>query len=160
VIPDGEFVERLDIDRKLKAALQDRASETILVYGARGSGKSSQICDTLKGKWGVISFEVKKTGHNDVQDELIESMSTKIGFPFEIFTIKPNAYFLADLFAACSVRPIIIVSMDFKASAEALRGVLSCAKAFLTIVSKRTRVVKRDLLWISPVLAQSRPLVG
>jgi hypothetical protein len=84
VIPDGEFVERLDIDRKLKAALQDRTSETILVYGARGSGKSSQICDTLKGKWGVISFEVKKTGHNDVQDELIESMSTKIGFPFEI----------------------------------------------------------------------------
>jgi hypothetical protein len=41
---------------------------------------------------------------------------------------RPDAYFLADLFATCSVRPIIIVSMEFMASAEALREVLAICK--------------------------------
>ena len=129
LIPDGEFVERLEIDRALKAALRDKVSHTVLVYGARGSGKSSQICDTLKGEWGVISIELKKDGHNDVQDEMIESMSTEIGFPYGLFAVKPNEKFLGDLFAACSARPIIIFSMEFAASAEALSGVLIMCKS-------------------------------
>jgi hypothetical protein len=127
--PDGNFVKRLELDQNLKVALKTIDSRTVLVYGATGSGKSSQIRETLKGRRGVIYVEINQRGHNEAQKELVELVSFAIGFPFGLFKVKPNDMFLANVFAACSVRPIIIISMESVTSGDALNGVLVMCKS-------------------------------
>ena len=128
-ISDGEFVERPDLDREFTHALQAIESKTVLVYGIRGNGKTSLIFHALRKKRGVISVDLKKNGHDDVQTEIVEQVASAIGFPFGLFLFKPDENFLADVFAACPVRPIVVMSMEAMASGAALHGVLVLCKS-------------------------------
>jgi hypothetical protein len=128
-ISDGEFVERSDLDRELTHALQAMESKTVLVYGIKGNGKTSLIFHALRKKRGVISIDLKKNGHDDVQTEIVEQVASAIGFPFGLFLFKPDENCLADVFAACPVRPVVVMCMEAMASGVALHGVLVLCKS-------------------------------
>ena len=125
---DGEFVERRDLDRQLKYALQLKESKTVLVYGTRGNGKTSLIFHALRKQRGVISIYLKKKDHDEVQTEIIDQVARSIGFPFGLFMSQPDEKFVGDVFAACPVRPIVVMSMEAKATGAAMDGVLVLCK--------------------------------
>jgi hypothetical protein len=55
-ILDGEYVERERLTDVFNAALKSAQHEMVMLYGQRGTGKSSVIRSCLKNRRGVISI--------------------------------------------------------------------------------------------------------
>ena len=123
-VSDGEFVKRPAIERKLSAALKTSPPETVLLYGPRGSGKTSMIHYALGGRRGVFSIRITKDTHNDVCDEFIEKISRRL----HLFGIQQDQYFVEDVFSASPRPPIVVVTLDTRCTGEVLDAVVVMCK--------------------------------
>jgi AAA+ ATPase superfamily predicted ATPase len=53
-VRDGEYVKRPEKEKEVLVALKSPNYETVFVYGPRGSGKTSLIRHTFKGRKGGV----------------------------------------------------------------------------------------------------------
>jgi hypothetical protein len=74
---DGEFVERPELETELLEAVSSPDSETVLLYGERGGGKTSLVHHAFRKRKGVITVNISKTTHDEAQDEMIEEISSQ-----------------------------------------------------------------------------------
>ena len=125
VIDDGEFVKRPTLQGILSTALRETGSKTVLLYGQRGSGKTSFIRYALKGRRGVLSIQITKKTHDEASKELIEKMSSQV----HLLGTQQDLVFMEDVFAACRVPPIIVITMDARCKGEVLEAVLILCKS-------------------------------
>ena len=125
VVTDGAFVKRPSLEGELFAALKNADSPTVLVYGQRGSGKTAFIQFALNGRIGVLEINIDKKTHDEAQDELISKVSKKVDF----FGREKDQFFLEDVFAACLVPPIVVVTLEWKCKGEVLEGLLVMCKS-------------------------------
>ena len=125
IVLDGPFVRRPSLEGELSAALKNEDSPTVLVYGPRGSGKTSFIHFALDGRAGVLAIDIYKKTHDEAQDELISNVSKEV----DMFSREQDQYFLRDVFAACPVPPVVVVTLEAKCKGEVLEGVLVMCKS-------------------------------
>ena len=124
-VMDGKFVERSELQKSFLEAVSSIDSETVLVYGERGGGKTSLIHHALKNRKGVIAVQIKKTAHNEAQDEMIENISRKI----QIFkSSQPSQLFIEDVFSWCPVEPVVVISLEARCGGDVLDGVITASK--------------------------------
>jgi energy-coupling factor transporter ATP-binding protein EcfA2 len=123
-VSDGEYVKRPAVEALFTAALKSEDHETVLLYGQRGSGKTSFIRSALNGRRGVISIRISKKTNDEVTKEFIEEVSNKVDF----FGSAQNRTFVEDVFSACPVRPVVVVSLEAKTTGEVLEAVLIMCK--------------------------------
>lgn len=124
-VMDGKFVERSELQKSFLEAVSSIDSETVLVYGERGGGKTSLIHHALKNRKGVIAVQIKKTAHNEAQDEMIENISRKL----QIFkSSQPSQLFIEDVFSWCPVEPVVVISLEARCGGDALDGVITASK--------------------------------
>ena len=71
-VDGGEFVERPELQKEFLKAISSADSETVLVYGERGVGKTSLVRHALKNRRGVISVLIQDITHIGAQGEMIE----------------------------------------------------------------------------------------
>lgn len=124
-VRDGEYVKRPEKEKEVLVALKSPNYETVLVYGSRGSGKTSLIGHTLKGRKGVFEIKIseKSTG-SDASVEIIELLSKEI----DILQKHQDRGFVQDVFAASWVPPIVVVSLEPRCNGEVLESVLTMCK--------------------------------
>jgi hypothetical protein len=125
-IADGDYLEREALTGVFKAALRSARHETLMVYGPRGSGKTSFIRSFLGNRRGVISIQISKKSGDEASSELIEAVSTNM----DLFGSPQNRRFVEDVFSSCmvSLSPVVVVSVEEKASGEVLEAVLIMCK--------------------------------
>jgi hypothetical protein len=122
VVEDGEFVKRKSREDAFLYKLMESLGyeTTVLVYGQRGSGKTSFIRSALRGRKGVITIRIGEKTHDEAEREFIEKLSTTMHF----FGKQQNRRFVEDVFKSCRVRPVVVVSIAAKCSGEVLEAVL------------------------------------
>lgn len=130
---DGEFVTRPKLQEELLAALKSGNHETVFVYGPRGSGKTSLIQHTLKSRRGVFEIKISQKTHDDASAELIEKLSTQL----DCFGREQNQLFVEDVFAACCVPPVVVVSLEHRCKGEVLEAVLIMCKILSYEIRKK-----------------------
>ena len=123
-VADGEFVERQEERKTFLATVNGEDKDTVFVYGPRGSGKTSLIQHALQGRNGVFEIKIQTTTGNEALTEFIEEVSKQVDF----FGNPQDRAFVEDVFAACRVRPIVVVDLERKCSAEVLEAVLTACK--------------------------------
>ena len=124
-ISDGEFVERATLEKELLEALNEKQSKTVLVFGNRGGGKTTLIRHALSGRRGVINVSLKKTDHDEAQDELIDKLSRRL----HVFGTPESESFIERVFAWSPVsKPVVVVSLEAGCGGSALNGVITQAK--------------------------------
>mmetsp|Transcript_46237 Transcript_46237/g.112928 ORF Transcript_46237/g.112928 Transcript_46237/m.112928 type:complete len:122 (-) Transcript_46237:61-426(-) len=69
-----DFVERPGLQNKLLEKLESDDFETVLLYGERGSGKSSLVEHALKDRYGVVFIDIKKNTRSEAMDEMEEKL--------------------------------------------------------------------------------------
>jgi hypothetical protein len=124
VVGDGEFVKRTSLEGEISAALKTVDSRTELLHGPRGSGKTSFIRFALNGRGGVVTIRIGKKTHDEASTMFIKEMSMAFCF----FGSQENRKFVIDVFAACPVPPVVVVSLEAKCKGEVLEAVLVMCK--------------------------------
>jgi hypothetical protein len=120
VVTDGKFVKRPTIEEAFYAALNSARFETVLVYGQRGSGKTSFIRSALQGRRGVISISIDKNTADEASKQMTEKLSRAVDF----FGNEQSSEFVEAVFKACPIRPVVVVTVEAKCNGEVLEAVL------------------------------------
>jgi hypothetical protein len=124
VVHDGEFVKRPAIEGEFSAALIAKDYRTVLVYGQRGSGKTTFIYSALSGRRGFVSIKIDRKTGDDASKQLIDELSKSLHF----FGTEQDSNFVRDVFAACPVPTTVLVSIEAKCNGEVLESVLIMCK--------------------------------
>jgi len=118
----GKYVPRSGLDRLLNEALKDKRSFTVMVYGARSSGKSTLIKKNLQLRWAVLEVNIEPG------DNISEKIALKSGMS-RIKKDLANQDSLISMFRSCPIqRPVVILSLNNKATKETIDAVVSYAK--------------------------------
>jgi hypothetical protein len=125
-IDDGDFVTRHGVSKEFLEARTSLTFKTVLLYGQRGSGKTTFLCSALKGQRSVLVIKIKGINRDEASEEFIGKLSRKVHF----FGIKQDDEFMEDVFKACTVPPIVVVSVGSKCKGEVLEYLLSACKDF------------------------------
>ena len=104
-------MKRKGIEDEFFAALKTPAHKTLLIYGQRGSGKTSFILNALNARSGVLLVNISAETGSEATKELIDELLTQVDV-LGVLGGPPNKTFVADIFAASSVSPIIVVSIE------------------------------------------------
>ena len=123
-VDDGEFVRRPKNQQEILASLENKRHETVFVYGPRGSGKTSLVNHALKNRRGVFEIKIFKKTLDEATAEFIEGVSKGL----DIFRSSQDLDFVHDVFAACWVSPIVVVSLEHRCNGEVLEAVLTLCK--------------------------------
>ena len=124
VVTDGEYVKRPHIESAFVAALQSENSETVLIYGPRGSGKTSFIRSALRDRQAVLAIDVTKKNADEAADQLREKLSESVPL-----AKNQSDLFILKVFSLCRATPVVVVSMEEECTGEALRAVLAVCKS-------------------------------
>lgn len=143
-VPDGDFVKRPDAQRELLTALASEYYKTVFVYGQRGSGKTSLIQHALQGEWGVLDIKVRALTGEAASTEFIAELSSEL----DIFSSpEKDKKFVQDVFAACWVSPVVVVSLEPRCTGEVLEAVLTMCK--ILCYERRFRTTARFVVNLS-----------
>ena len=143
-VPDGNFVKRPDAQKALLTALASKYYNTVFVYGQRGNGTTSLIQHTLKGKWGVLEIKVRALTGKAASTEFIAELSSEL----DIFSSpKKDKIFVQDVFTACRVSPVVVVSLEPRCTGEVLEAVLTMCKILCD--EQRFRTTARFVVTLS-----------
>lgn len=122
---DGEFVERPQLEKEILNAVSSGNSETVLIYGERGGGKTTLIQHAFKKKRGVMTVGISATSYQEAQEEMIQKISTEL----HVLSVPQPDKFIEDVFAVVPTSsPIVIVSLEAKCGGETLEAVVTKAK--------------------------------
>lgn len=122
---DGEFVERPKLKEAILKAASSRFSETVLIYGERGGGKTTLIQHAFKNRRGVMTISIGAPTQKEAQDEMIEEISSKL----HIFNTPQKRNFIEQVFAmGFTSEPIVVVSLEAKCGGDTLEGVVTLSK--------------------------------
>jgi len=128
----SSYVARKELNEHLKRELNDYSYRTVLVYGSRGSGKSTLIKKFLEGKWVAIDVDVKEG------DDVTERIALKLNTNKEYC----NSERLYNMCHWCLWNdPFIVLSLD-KVSADTFRDIISYCKTMS--YDKSTNVMKHS----------------
>ena len=123
-LSDEEFIDRLELEAEFMEALGRKNSETVLVYGERGVGKTSLIQHALKNRYGVTFVRIRSIPHDEAQAKLLERLSNQI----HLLKMSQSREFLEDVFACCWVQPVLVISLEAKCGGDALDGIITLSK--------------------------------
>ena len=121
----GERLRRRNIEDTLLMALDDSMFSTVLVYGPRGSGKTTSIKLALRNMWSVVNISITTNDPEKAPEEFRTSLAEAIHSSFN------GKYFFKSVFGRMKRDPpVIVVKMDSKSSGKVLTAVLLECKEY------------------------------
>lgn len=121
----GFYVSRQDLNPDIKAALETDDFRTVLVYGAKGSGKSTLITKHLQLKWAVIQVNYLPT---DNLDTIADKIAKSCGITY--IRMSPVSYITVMRILSWSLfcTPTIIFNVNENATKSTVDSALGAAK--------------------------------
>lgn len=120
---DGANVNRPDLEAELNDVLNSDYYRMVLVFGPKGSGKSSLIRSVLRDRRGVLHIHISQNTNHDARDELFEKVSSQV----HVFGSRDRC-FVENVFQSCPGRPIVLISVEADCNGDDLRAVLRMGK--------------------------------
>lgn len=111
-LSDIDFIDRSGLETKLLEKLKVFDFKTVLLYGERGSGKSSLVEHALKDRWGVVFIDNKNSTRKEAMEEMEEKLSKRIDW---LGRSSQDSDFLECVFSWCwfiGFEPVVVISLE------------------------------------------------
>lgn len=118
-IPSGIYVSRKDLNTEVETKLKDDLYRTVVLYGPRGSGKSTLIKKFLQGRRAAIQIDFEEG------DDTTQRIAEHIGMAKE-FSSRAR---LSSMFRWCLWQdPVVVLSLNNEVSAKTFGRILNYCK--------------------------------
>ena len=117
------YIERKQLKKKIMSKCLKRSFDTVLVEGARGTGKSVAVASTFNEKNNVLYLKYDGNSKEEVWKSLMTDVapsSSSINMPY----YKQLKYFLAERKKNKKEPPIIIIEIGELTDSDTLRSIL------------------------------------
>ena len=123
-----DYIARSGLEKEFLEKLNVKDFKIVLLYGERGSGKTSLAEHALKDRRGVMFIRIESDTQREALDEMTSKIARKVDW---LRRTSMDSDYLQQTFSwgyFLGLRPVIVISLDAMKSGEVFEGIITKAK--------------------------------